>query len=377
MSDWPAALFAAAERIADEHPGDVPAALDLLAPVAAGLDLRDKAMRMADALAEHGGQRLANAAQIYAALGERASVDRLRTRANLDATTDPGGVLSWTFAAAYQRLGDDLEGDRIVAAISDPEARWAARAVLIHAAIQTGRPDRAASLARALAPTAVDAGGLSAVLALTTGGNQRAAAAELAPIAERVASKLAADSRDEALTKVARLWLTAGQPEHALRITRPIAKRATRDFNSGWYADLARVLIDAGDEATGMTLFDRHVQWYEQERTAADWARAALALARWQRAADAQYAANKADDQLQSLDSASDADDVRRTLIDAYLALGEIAAAIQLAAELSRPRDKVSALLAIALHGHAHGVPDTAAINTTLEETGLARSERG
>jgi lipopolysaccharide biosynthesis regulator YciM len=357
MSGWPGAVYAAAERLAREHL-DGPEARSRLAPAAVRLGLREEAGRLAQEDEEAGEKFLGIAAKTYAALGDRAPVDRLRARAKLNPASDPMGLTARTFAAAYQRLGDDAEADRLVGALEDTGTRWAALAVLIHAAVETRRPQRAAALARAVAAVELPAGEeLTAVLALAAGGTDPTTAATVAPVAERAAATLGPESRDEAMVLVARLWVTAGEVDRALRIALPMAKRASPDFNAGWYADLARVLIDAGDAAAGNAVFERHIQWYEQERSAAATARAALALARWGRPDDAEYLlANRAEPQLEELRSAVLATSARRVLVDAYLALNDVAPALHAASELSDPDDKARALLAIAVHGHEHGV---------------------
>jgi hypothetical protein len=355
VSGRPGALYAAAERLAQERL-DGPDASSRLAPAAVRLGLREEAARLAREDEQAGEHSWGSAATIHAALGDREAVDRLRARARLDAAADPTGVDHWTFAAAYQRMGDDAEADRILDALEDPRTQWAARAVLIHGAVEAGRPQRAASLARALATAAPSPGEeLTAVLALAAGGTDASTAAAVAPAAERAAASLGERDRDEAMVFVARLWVTAGEFDRALRIARPLAKRASPDFNARWYADLARVLIDAGDAAAGNALFDRHIQWYEQRRSADASARAALELARWGRRDDAEYMlAHRAEPQLEALESSILAASARRTLVDAYLALDEVAPALEAASELSDPGEKVRALLAIAVHAHEH-----------------------
>jgi hypothetical protein len=377
VSGWPATLFAAAERIARARLGEAPYAIQKLVPVAARLGLADDARRLAAELESAGGDWLADAAQVYAALGDRAAVDRTCAAARADAMPDPRGLQARSFAAAYQRLGEDTEADRIVGAIVDEDAQRAAYAVLTHDAVATDRPERAAllsrTLARALARSEPADGGTGAVLALVAGGTDRATAAETSPVAERAATAAGAEGRDEDITAVARLWLAAGAPAEALRLARPIALRARRDFNAAWYAELARVLVDAGDAEAGELLFEQHVRWYALERSAAASARAALALTRWGRSADAEaMIADEAEPRLQAVEDGSRADEVRRVLVEAYLALDEVAAAIQVASEFSAPDAQVRELLVIALHGGDGGAPASPPIAAALAATGLA-----
>jgi hypothetical protein len=282
------------------------------------------------------------------------------------------GVQSWTFAAAYQQLGDDAGADRIVENIGDPETRWAARAVLVHAAVETGRQDRAASLTRALAAAPIpDGSALAAVRTLAAGSTDRTTAAVTAPMAERAAATVGLDSRDEAMTIAAQLWLRADKPEEALRIAHPIAKRVRRDFNSAWYADLATVLSDAGDAKAGTALFDRHVEWYEQERTVADDARAVLALAHHGRGPDAEdVMENLAEPRLKHSGGASFSDSARRVVVDAYLALDDVASAIRTTVGFSSRRERIDALLTIAFYGHDHDTPSTPEIAEAFEQIG-------
>jgi hypothetical protein len=124
VDGWPAALLGAAERIArrGEHGPEVSARF---APAAARLGVRDEALRLAADIEQAGGEWLGDAAQVYASLADRAAVDRVHASAQLDSASDPLGVQARTFGAAYQRLGDDAETDRIVSAI-DEDARSAA-----------------------------------------------------------------------------------------------------------------------------------------------------------------------------------------------------------------------------------------------------------
>ncbi len=135
------------------------------------------------------------------------------------------------------------EADRIVDAIADADAARSARAVLVYAARNAGRPDRAAARARA-SSTPARAVRRRRDRGLAGGGGDPEAAKDVAPIAERIAGTLR--DRDEALVKAARLWIAAGRPDDALRIARPIAKRVTRDNDGTWVVDLARALVDAG-----------------------------------------------------------------------------------------------------------------------------------
>ncbi|HEX4682049.1 MAG TPA: hypothetical protein VH277_05035, partial [Gemmatimonadaceae bacterium] len=214
----------------------------------------------------------------------------------------------------------------------------------------------------------------SVVSALAAGSTDAATAGVTAPVAEGAALTLGDESRDEALTSVARLWLAANRPDEALRVARPIARRTRRDFNSPWYAELARVLLDAGDESAGEQLYDRHVSWYESERSAEGLARAASAVAKWGRTTDAQSFADQAAAELAALREGSGADVARRTLVGVYLSLGQIADAIRVAAQLTALDERMRALLAIAAQGHASGSGDNADsgdIEAALRQTGL------
>ena len=57
-------------------------------------------------------------------------------------------------------------------------------------------------------------------------------------------------------------------------------------------------------------------------------------------------------------------DNTRRTLVDAHLALGDVAAAIQVAVGVSGSEGKVQALL-----------PSNAALAAVLEQTGIAQED--
>ena len=372
MSAWAAALLAGAERTARQHYDGASLPLDQLARAAAQLDLGDTARRLAAERERVQPAWLAGLAPVYAALGDRKALDDLRARTPLDAAHDPAGVQAWTIAAAYQALGDDGEADRIVATIADADARTSALAVLIHAAVEGKRPARAASLARALALAPLPSGGgLSTVTALAAGSTDAATAKVTAPAAEAAALALGDESRDETLTSVARLWLVANRPEEALRIARPIARRARRDSNASWYTDLAHVLVDGGDAAAGEELFDRHMRWYEMERTAEGSARAALAASRWGRSADGESFADEAGAKLETQQDAGRADAARRALVDAHLVLGEIGAAIKVAAQVTAADERIGALLAIAIEGHERGIDESTDIDAALEEVNL------
>ncbi|HEX4684002.1 MAG TPA: hypothetical protein VH277_14885, partial [Gemmatimonadaceae bacterium] len=87
--EWPAMVFAAAERIARNRydAGSMP--FDRLARAAARLGLADDARRLAVERDKVQPAGLAGLARVYAALGDRAAIDRLRARTALDARADP------------------------------------------------------------------------------------------------------------------------------------------------------------------------------------------------------------------------------------------------------------------------------------------------
>jgi tetratricopeptide (TPR) repeat protein len=370
VNDWPSALLVTAERLARTHAPE-PATSARFAPVAARLGLRDGVVRLAGDLENAGDDWLGDAAQAYALIGDRGAVDRLRERTRREVAADPFGLQARTFAAAYQRLDDMAEADRLVATV-DSKARPAALALLIHEATEAGQQERAAALARTLAAGSVPADDpLPVVLALTAARGDRETAAVTAPVAERLAATLGEEIRDEAMVGVARLWLAAGRPQEALRIARAVAARAQRDFSSRWYADLARVLVDAGDEAAGTALFERLVDWFERQRSASGPARAARALVEWGRGEDARHLARQVEEQLDAMDDADRSMEARRILADVYLSLGDAAAAIRTAVRLTPEDAVVDALLAIADYGRAHGVPSSPAITRAIEAVRL------
>ena len=63
---------------------------------------------------------------------------------------------------------------------------------------------------------------------------------------------------------------------------------------------------------------------------------------------------------------AANGDEARRALVDAWLAVGNISAAIGAAADLSRDTDKVKALLSISEYGRETAIPADASVDQAI-----------
>jgi hypothetical protein len=301
-------------------------------------------------------------ASVHGALGEAAAVTRLRKRAE-KRWADDGAAPDATeydrlqLAIAYEYLGKPKETDALLAGMQDGNGV----AMLARVAAAAGRLDRAESLAGRDVIT--EDPGLQADVAVAiasaadrTGDRARGLAWLDGAVAS--AQRLEApERRGLALATLSLVYAELGAKDKALetaRLARGAVVKVKDPYGEPWHLVLAKALRAAGDAKSGAAIFDAWEAFHAQGPSPFGYAAAAAALARAGELERARSRMAEAEDRRRR---AKDPGVAQADFARAYLALGEIDRAIDEAATLSDPVDRVGLLLELVGLAASAGAP--------------------
>jgi hypothetical protein len=314
-----------------------------------------------------GNWLVARSAPLYARMGDRAEVDRLRGL--LAPKWTPDNVLADSerreLAIAYEELGDEAAADALLAASTNPQPGWQAEV-----AARKGKLDRARKLAGANASTDTL---VALAVASATAGDRPVALAYLDE-AEKNESALPAACLISAVrdrwvlgpAATARLAIADSAGARRLAERALTSARTSPATSSCALAEIAATFEAAGDPARAAevwTLFATVSRGPFHARKLAEHHRPG--------ARDALVASEK---ELIAVRKGKDASDFDRQLSDAwwidlaigFAAIGELPHALQLAARASAPHRVIPALAEIARLAHEQKLPRTPKLDPAL-----------